>query len=192
MDKDINQDIIDIFIEEMADVQLLIEQHLPAWQKHLDDKLALQEIRRAYHTLKGSGKMVEADTLAELGFAFENALNQVIEGQRPVTAALQALVEESLQLLPDLLQDFVDLNETHQAESLQLLHKLSQVQQGVDIKPCDNATAESDEAPFLVLQQRLENIEQLLQNQSHKLRFIWLTPVLCGLILLAVMLQYFL
>lgn len=195
MDNALNQEITDIFIEEVADVQLLIEQHLPAWQHHGDDKLALQEIRRAFHTLKGSGKMVEAQTLAELGFAFEHALNQVIEGLQPVSAELQQLVDESLQLLPDALQDFVDHTNNHEQSCQALLVKLGQFQASPPegpslIAPTTNTNVQT-EMPDQLLQ-RIEQLEQLLQKQQSQLRFYWLTPALCGLIFLAVIGQYFL
>lgn len=194
MDKEISQDIVDIFIEEVADVQLLIEQHLPAWQQHGDDKLALQEIRRAFHTLKGSGKMVGAEMLAKLGFVFEDALNQVIEGLRPVSQQLQQLVAKSLELLPDLLQDFVDKVDAHDNQAQKLIDALAGAKHSQAMQPelaqaLPNIEAAQTEHDGLL--ERLDQLEIQLQQVQQKLRFYWLTPALCGLMLLAIVVQYF-
>lgn len=190
MDTEINQEIVDIFIEEVADVQLLIEQHLPNWQAHADDKLAVQEIRRAFHTLKGSGKMVQAEVLAELGFAFEHALNDVIQGHKAVTPALQQSVAQSLQVIPDLLQDFVDGKAAHSHQGQALIDKLQQQPSEPEKAMPDNAEQTLSVLDESLLQ-RIEQLEKLMIKTQQQQRFYKLTPALCGLILLAVIGLYF-
>ena len=44
-----------------------------------DDREALTTVRRAFHTLKGSGRMVGARDLGEFAWSIENLLNRVLD-----------------------------------------------------------------------------------------------------------------
>ncbi|MEG2914772.1 MAG: Hpt domain-containing protein, partial [Pseudomonas sp.] len=72
----------------------------------LEDKTALSDMRRAFHTLKGSGRMVRALVLAELAWAVENLLNRVLERVVAPGAEVQAVLDDVLVLLPALIAEF--------------------------------------------------------------------------------------
>ena len=63
-------------------------------------------MRRAFHTLKGSGRMVRALVLGELAWAVENLLNRVLERSVAPGAAVQQLLRDALDLLPKLVAEF--------------------------------------------------------------------------------------
>src|SRR5690606_19631931 len=65
----IDDEIREVFAEEVADVIATIRQYRPVFQDSPQDKHALTELRRAYHTLKGSGRLVGAKTLGELAWS---------------------------------------------------------------------------------------------------------------------------
>jgi chemosensory pili system protein ChpA (sensor histidine kinase/response regulator) len=101
-----DQEIIDIFLEEMAELQELIEVSFIQWANNSEDKNSLEDLRRCFHTVKGSSRMVKAQSLGELGWAVENLLNKVIEKRITVSPTLMALVDLSREELPGLSEAF--------------------------------------------------------------------------------------
>src|SRR5690606_33139385 len=57
---------------------------------------------RVFHTLKGSGRLVGARTLGEFSWKVENMLNRVLDGSRPATPAVIAMVDQAFYTLPEL------------------------------------------------------------------------------------------
>ena len=81
-----DDEIIEIFVEEVSDVIDIIDVNIQLCEASLVAGTAivdkpLKEFRRAFHTLKGSGRMVSADAIAELGWSLENLLNRIIDGK---------------------------------------------------------------------------------------------------------------
>lgn len=100
------EEIADIFVEEVQDVLAQMDKHLPLWKSNSNDSASLKEIRRAFHTLKGSGRMVQAEQIAELAWAVENLLNRVLDGSLAVNPLMFELVEQVRKVVPVLLQAF--------------------------------------------------------------------------------------
>jgi len=69
-----------VFSEEAEEVIRTLEGMFERWQQDPADQAAVREIRRGFHTLKGSGRMVGAQQIGELAWAIENMLNRVLEG----------------------------------------------------------------------------------------------------------------
>ena len=105
-DSIIDDEIIEIFIEEAEEVVESINQHYPAFKAAPDDQSALSELRRAYHTLKGSGRMVQAAVIAELAWSIENMLNRLIENSIESSHAMFVLLEQVNGLIPILVHEF--------------------------------------------------------------------------------------
>lgn len=80
-----DEEIVEIFSEEVSEVLEAVSDNLVVWNDRRDDQDALAEIRRGFHTLKGSGRIVGAMTLGELAWSVENLLNRVID--KTVTAS---------------------------------------------------------------------------------------------------------
>src|SRR5262249_29042132 len=68
----VDDDILEIFIEEVSEVLDKIDQWLPQWSAEFGNEEALAEVRRAFHTLKGSGRIVGANVIGELAWSVEN------------------------------------------------------------------------------------------------------------------------
>ena len=107
-DEDIDDEIIEIFIEEATEVTETIGEYFPQWAQNFDDKEALTEFRRAFHTLKGSGRMVGANEIGELAWSIENMLNRVIDRTIVAGAVHVHIIEKVRQLLPDMIAAFRD------------------------------------------------------------------------------------
>jgi len=102
----IDDEILDIFIEEAGEVLDTIREFLPMLVRQFDDRSALAEVRRAFHTLKGSGRMVGASTIGELAWAVENMLNRVIDGSVFMNDDIAGLLQDVTGVLPALVEDF--------------------------------------------------------------------------------------
>ncbi|EJN27150.1 chemotaxis protein histidine kinase-like protein [Pseudomonas sp. GM79] len=102
----VDDELRDVFLEETDEVLEILEEYLPRWSASPDSTSVLSELRRAFHTLKGSGRMVRALVLGELAWAVENLLNRVLEHSVAPSPAVQQLVGDALKLLPELVAEF--------------------------------------------------------------------------------------
>jgi chemosensory pili system protein ChpA (sensor histidine kinase/response regulator) len=102
----IDDEILEIFIEEAGEVLDTIREYLPVLLRHHEDRTALSELRRAFHTLKGSGRMVGALVVGELSWSVENMLNRVIDGSIFMNDDIATLLEDVTADLPTLVTDF--------------------------------------------------------------------------------------
>ncbi len=103
---DMDEDIREIFIEEAEEVLETLDTYLPQWQADPQNLEPLGEIRRGFHTLKGSGRMVGAFNAGELAWAVENLLNRVLDKTLSVTDELITFITETKDLIPVLVEDF--------------------------------------------------------------------------------------
>ncbi len=102
----IDDDIIEIFLEEAEEVLENINEFFPQYKADEGNEDALTEFRRAYHTLKGSGRMVGATVIGELAWSVENMLNRLIDGTVSRSQPLLEVVEEVTALVPSLVEAF--------------------------------------------------------------------------------------
>src|SRR3546814_21159741 len=65
---------------------------LPVWRERPDDLERLHPIRRVFHTLKGSGRLVGARALGEFSWNVENMITRVLDGTRAASHAVVAVV----------------------------------------------------------------------------------------------------
>ncbi|WP_407297854.1 Hpt domain-containing protein [Stutzerimonas zhaodongensis] len=102
----VDDDLLEVFIEEAAEVLETIGEYLPRWCADASDKEALGEVRRAFHTLKGSGRMVRALIIGELAWSVENLLNRVLDRSIEVGEPVKKLVSDVVSLMPVLVEEF--------------------------------------------------------------------------------------
>ena len=89
-----------IFREEFAGIIAELEEQLAAWQGDLHDETALGEVRRAFHTLKGSGRVAGAEGVAEFAWRLEDLLNRILAGRLAVASVHRSLVAAATDHLP--------------------------------------------------------------------------------------------
>ncbi len=102
----VDDEILEIFVEEAEEVFESIDVRWPAFLQDSSDQDALTDVRRAFHTLKGSGRMVGASVLGDLSWSVENMLNQLIEGAISFKPAMVTMVDDVRDVLPSLLVQF--------------------------------------------------------------------------------------
>ncbi|MEX1032823.1 MAG: Hpt domain-containing protein [Cellvibrionaceae bacterium] len=102
----VDDEIVEIFIEEAGEVLVTINEFFPRWAQNFEDNEALIEFRRGFHTLKGSGRMVNANDIGELAWAVENMLNRVIDHTVPANDNHVELIQKVISLLPVMIEAF--------------------------------------------------------------------------------------
>ncbi|MDR2308685.1 MAG: Hpt domain-containing protein [Paucimonas sp.] len=102
----VDDELREVFLEEAGEVLPEIERHWLRWRADNGLREALVEVRRALHTLKGSGRMVHAQAVAELAWGAEHLLNRVLDGRIVLSAEGQVALQQVFVRLPDLLADF--------------------------------------------------------------------------------------
>ncbi|MGV8918544.1 MAG: Hpt domain-containing protein [Pseudomonas sp.] len=129
----VDDELLEVFLEEADEVVATLREHLPRWRDDVSDFAELAEIRRAFHTLKGSGRMVRALILGELAWALENLINRVVEDSLEPDDRVQQLLVDVLALLPDVVRDFAE-NVQHQRSDVdQLATRAHRLAQGEEI-----------------------------------------------------------
>ncbi|MBK8510359.1 MAG: Hpt domain-containing protein [Candidatus Competibacteraceae bacterium] len=91
----IDPEFLEVFMEEAREELQRIEQNHAIWRQSLDNQPAVTTLRRAFHTLKGSGRVVGATEIGDFAWEFENLLNQVLGGGLPASTAAADLVGEA-------------------------------------------------------------------------------------------------
>ena len=84
----VDAELLAVFLEEAGEVLQTIDQSLPACRARPDDREAFTAVRRAFHTLKGSGRMVGLKDLGEVAWEVEQVMNLWLEQKRAATPDL--------------------------------------------------------------------------------------------------------
>lgn len=100
----IDPDVREVFIAELDEVAATLAALLPAWRANRGDTQTLQAIRRGFHTIKGSGQMVGANTLGRFCGRIERLALNLIERRAKASPEVIAAIEQAIALLPDCAQ----------------------------------------------------------------------------------------
>ena len=85
-------DLLGVFIEESNEIVAVLAQHVQRCREALSNHAALTEIRRGFHTLKGSSRMVGLTALSASAWALEDLLTSWLEQHKPATPTLLDLL----------------------------------------------------------------------------------------------------
>jgi chemosensory pili system protein ChpA (sensor histidine kinase/response regulator) len=94
-DAAIEAELLDIFIGEAQEVLAFVAETLPAAQAAPGSQDTLTMLRRSFHTLKGSGRMVGLEQFAGAAAAIERVMNLWLAEARAATSDLLALLGRS-------------------------------------------------------------------------------------------------
>ncbi|MCL2309917.1 MAG: Hpt domain-containing protein [Proteobacteria bacterium] len=90
---ELDAELLDIYLQEAIEVLDGVHEHRAQLVKHPHDHEALRTVRRAFHTLKGSGRMVGLTELGELAYDVEKIHNQLLEKDYPATSAVLTMMD---------------------------------------------------------------------------------------------------
>jgi len=91
--KGLDAELLDIYLTEAREVLDTVAEQRAIIDENHGDREALRTVRRQFHTLKGSGRMVGLTELGEIAFAVEKILNRLLEEERVVTPAVLEMIE---------------------------------------------------------------------------------------------------
>ncbi len=94
-EEELDAELLSIFLEEAQEVLGTIGSHIGLLREQPHNVDFLTTIRRSFHTLKGSGRMVGLKDLGETAWAIEQVLNLWLRQEYDVSPELFALIEES-------------------------------------------------------------------------------------------------
>ncbi|MBS0422370.1 MAG: Hpt domain-containing protein [Proteobacteria bacterium] len=97
-------ELVKLFIEEAHEELAKIKKFFPAWDLNPMEREALVTVRRSFHTLKGSGRMVGARELGEFAWSIENLLNRVLDNTLTRSPAIVDVLRDSVNALPEMIE----------------------------------------------------------------------------------------
>jgi len=100
----LDPELLELFIEEAKEEVASIKRNLPRWVENAADMETLITVRRSFHTLKGSGRMVGAERIGEYCWAVENLLNKLINGTLQRTPPIAEFITSAAAIVPELVE----------------------------------------------------------------------------------------
>ncbi|MFL6600580.1 MAG: Hpt domain-containing protein [Steroidobacteraceae bacterium] len=97
-------ELVKLFIEEAHEELAKIKKFFPAWDQNPMERDSLITVRRSFHTLKGSGRMVGARELGEFAWSIENLLNRVLDNTLTRSPQIVEVLRDSINALPELVE----------------------------------------------------------------------------------------
>ena len=95
----VDAELLEIFLLEADEVLACIRETIPALRAEPHNQDHLTTLRRSFHTLKGSGRMVGLNVFGEAAWSIEQVLNLWLAEGRHGTPALGALLEHAAEVL---------------------------------------------------------------------------------------------
>jgi chemosensory pili system protein ChpA (sensor histidine kinase/response regulator) len=94
-----------LFVEEARENIAQLQALFPQWESNPVDTQALRDVRRVFHTLKGSGRMVGARRVSEFSWSIESVLNRVISQTLSRSPEIVEVVRDAVAAMPQLVDD---------------------------------------------------------------------------------------
>ena len=92
-------ELLQVFLAEAAQSITQVLEILPALSPSSHDAANLVQLRRVFHTIKGSARMVALPGLSDAAWAFEQLLNVWLAQKRPAKKAFVQLLDQALRNL---------------------------------------------------------------------------------------------
>ena len=93
IDEPTDDELCEVFIEETESIVVELADLADRCRHDLGNAVLLKDIRRQFHTLKGSGRMVGLDAIGEAAWKVEDMLNRWLSSELPGTPRLCDFVE---------------------------------------------------------------------------------------------------
>ncbi len=93
--EEIDAELLGIFLEEAHEVLGTIDEYLALSRGEPHNHEHLTTIRRGFHTLKGSGRMVGLADLGETAWVIEQVMNRWLQSEQDATPSLYRMIEEA-------------------------------------------------------------------------------------------------
>ncbi len=101
-----DDEIRETFLQETAEIVETLKSALAIIKTEPAQQTALEDLRRGFHTLKGSGRMVDAQAIVTLATAYENMLNVRISAGETLSLKVLSALDTVIASLPRMMDDF--------------------------------------------------------------------------------------
>lgn len=170
-------EIIEIFVEEAGEILPVAIEQLKEWHEN-EDKAALLDLRRGFHTLKGGGRMIGASVLGELSWALENLLNRIIDNSVEITPEVYELVNDALEQYPALLEELSNSGQETSNERIEHIQTRAKLLS-------DPLASKTKEAPTDIPQETGSEIDEVVMTfakeaESYRQAIIQLAATASG------------
>ncbi|KIF81092.1 hybrid sensor histidine kinase/response regulator [Noviherbaspirillum autotrophicum] len=115
-DEAIDAELLEIFLLEAEEVLGAVRQTLPESRNAPHNQEHLTTLRRSFHTLKGSSRMVGLVAFGEAAWSIEQVLNLRLADGRGGDADLYALLEKAAEILAAWVQDLKEYGKSGQTQ----------------------------------------------------------------------------
>lgn len=106
--EEVDDELRQVFIAEVKSEIGNLRRNLMLWKAAPTNLGRLMPLRRSFHTLKGSSRMVGVTSLGDFNARFERLLDRLIDKSLAVDGAVVAVVEQAVAAMPELLAQFED------------------------------------------------------------------------------------
>jgi chemosensory pili system protein ChpA (sensor histidine kinase/response regulator) len=173
--RDFDEDLLDIFLEEADELLAGIDEDLNTWSKEPENTHSLNNLMRYLHTLKGGANMIAATHIGSIAHELESIYERVIRQQITVTPALiqiirlvQDNVSDRIQSIRDDKIDYPAPEAIHMLQNIQALVagtatatpvaavETVEAETSVELEVIDDA---SESAEIVVESQALERVD---------------------------------
>lgn len=108
VDRVLDGELLDVYLTEARALLGAIAGHMETLRQQPDDPAALVNVRRAFHTLKGSGRTVGLAAMGDVAWSVEQVLNQLIDFRAPVGAEVTAFIDAVTQRFREWVQSLAE------------------------------------------------------------------------------------
>jgi chemosensory pili system protein ChpA (sensor histidine kinase/response regulator) len=145
-------ELLEVFLEEAHEVLETLHDNLQICQRNPHSREALVIIRRGFHTLKGSGRMVGLTNLGEVAWAVEKALNKWLQDEKPITPSVLELIGDADVVFEHWI-DRLRSGATALIDASELIAAAQRIESGVEEVPAAplNIQPEEVEMPDIVI-----------------------------------------
>lgn len=105
VDADDDSELLDIFLDEAREVVQTGTEAIRALEQDASNLADQTTLRRAFHTLKGSSRMVGLNEFGEAAWSFEQLMNTWLAEQRPASADLLQATKAAVQAFGHWVED---------------------------------------------------------------------------------------
>jgi len=161
-------DLMSIFLEEFDEELDSLRQRYPEWREQPNNQAYLTDIRRSFHTLKGSGRMAGAERIGEFSWEIEQLLNQTLDGQYSVEQVVDP-VGEAIDALPSLRARLVgETADLDEADIDALLLRVTRIGQETDLPELEGLDPTLVQLMVKEINDHLETIDHWIETSRRQ------------------------
>ena len=141
-DEAVDAELLEIFLMEADEVLTAVRQSIPESRSDPHNTAPLITLRRSFHTLKGSGRMVGLNALGEAAWSIEQALNLRLSDGHGGSANLYALLDAAADIMTDWVADLQQTGRSDRSPQA-LVDAAERVMKGEPFSMAESAPKES-------------------------------------------------